>query len=95
MQTRSTTGSSARSGKAVQKAALVLHGRRDTVADAVHSGEIAPVNPQAATAAIVGIVLQTALFHIYGSLSGPLAARAAGLTRAALAAITALGGAEP
>src|SRR5436190_13625236 len=64
----------------------------DTVADAVRSGEIAPVNPQAATAAIVGIVLQTALFHIYGSLSGPLAARAPGLTRAALAAIDALGG---
>jgi NAD+ kinase len=35
LQTRSTAGSSAPSGKAVQKAALVLHGRRDTVADAV------------------------------------------------------------
>ena len=35
MQTRSTPGSSAPSGKAVTKAALVLHGRRDTVADAV------------------------------------------------------------
>ena len=35
MQTRSTAGSSTPSGKAVEKAALVLHGRRDTVADAV------------------------------------------------------------
>jgi NAD+ kinase len=35
LQTRSTPGSSAQSGSAVQKAALVLHGRRDTVADAV------------------------------------------------------------
>jgi AcrR family transcriptional regulator len=67
----------------------------DAVADAVRNGEIAPVEPQAATAAVFGIVLQTALFHIYGSLSGPLAARAAGLTRAALAAINALGEAEP
>ena len=35
MQTRSTAGSTTPSGKAVEKAALVLHGRRDTVADAV------------------------------------------------------------
>jgi NAD+ kinase len=35
LQTRSTAGSSAQSDKAVRKAALVLHGRRDTVADAV------------------------------------------------------------
>jgi NAD+ kinase len=42
LQTRSTPGSSAPSGKAVEKAALVLHGRRDTVADAVpHVRELA------------------------------------------------------
>jgi NAD+ kinase len=35
LQTTSTPGSSAQSGKAVHRAALVLHGRRDTVADAV------------------------------------------------------------
>jgi NAD+ kinase len=35
LQTRSTAGSSAPSDKAVRRAALVLHGRRDTVADAV------------------------------------------------------------
>src|SRR5829696_3694069 len=37
----------------------------DAVADAVRNGEIAPVDPHAATAAVFGIVLQTALFHIY------------------------------
>lgn len=63
----------------------------DTVADAVGSGEIPPVDPREATAAIFGIVLQTALFHIYGSLAGPLAGRAAGLARAAAAAVAALG----
>jgi NAD+ kinase len=35
LHTTSKPGSSAPSGKAVQRAALVLHGRRDTVADAV------------------------------------------------------------
>jgi NAD+ kinase len=35
LQTRSTPGSSTPSGKPVERAALVLHGRRDTVADAV------------------------------------------------------------
>jgi NAD+ kinase len=35
LQTRSTPGSSTPSGKPVESAALVLHGRRDTVADAV------------------------------------------------------------
>jgi AcrR family transcriptional regulator len=64
----------------------------DAVADAVRNREIGPVDPQAATAAIFGIVLQTALFHIYGTLAGPLATRAPGLTRAALAALAALPG---
>jgi len=38
----------------------------------------------------VSIVLQTALFHIYGRLTGPLLPRAPALARAALAAIGAL-----
>lgn len=62
----------------------------DTVGDAIRAGELAEVDPQAATAAIFGIVLQTALFHIYDRLRGPLAARAASLTRAAMAAVNAL-----
>ena len=62
----------------------------DTVADAIQAGEIGRVDPVAATAAIFGIVLQTALFHIYGRLTGALAERASGLARAALAAVEAL-----
>jgi AcrR family transcriptional regulator len=63
----------------------------DTVAEAVRAGDIAPIDPLAATAAILGIVLQTALFHIYGRLPGALSGRAASLTRAAFAAVAALG----
>ena len=65
----------------------------DAVADAVAAGELAPVDLAAAAAAIMGIVLQTALFHIYGRIKGPLLPRAPALTRAALAAVRAL--AEP
>lgn len=61
-----------------------------TVEDAVRDGEIGALDPLAATAAILGIVLQTALFDIYGRLSGPLTARAPYLSRAALAAVEAL-----
>jgi len=42
----------------------------------------------------MGIVLQTALFHVYGRLTGPLAARAPALARAAEAAVQALGNGE-
>jgi hypothetical protein len=58
--------------------------------DAVAAGEIESVEAAAAAAAVMGIVLQTALFHIYGRLMGPLAPRAAGLARAALAAVAGL-----
>jgi AcrR family transcriptional regulator len=60
------------------------------VADAVATGQIGPVDSAAATAAILGIVLQTALFHIYGHLGGPLVPRAPALARAAVAAVVAL-----
>lgn len=66
----------------------------DAVAQAVRAGEIAAVDPSAAAAAILGVVLQTAVFHIYGRLAGPLATRASGLARAAIAAVIALGPAE-
>jgi AcrR family transcriptional regulator len=67
----------------------------DAVADAARAGEIAPVDPAVAAAAIIGIVLQTAIFHIYGRLPGALSARAPNLARAAHAAVAALGRAEP
>jgi AcrR family transcriptional regulator len=60
------------------------------LADGVAAGEIAPVSPTEGAAAIMGIVLQTALFHIYGRLTGPLGPRAPALARAGLAAISAL-----
>jgi hypothetical protein len=40
---------------------------------------------------VMGIVLQTAFFHIYGRLRGPLAAQAPNLARAAIAAVGTLG----
>jgi AcrR family transcriptional regulator len=67
----------------------------DAVADAARAGEIAPLDPAMAAAAIIGIVLQTAVFHIYGRLPGALSARAPSLARAALAAVAALAQAEP
>jgi hypothetical protein len=67
----------------------------DTVREAIGAGEIAPVDAFAATAAILGIVLQTAIFHIYGRLQGSLSARAPDVARAAIAAVAALGGGTP
>src|SRR5215470_4854126 len=51
----------------------------DAVGEAVATGEIAPVDKQAAAAAIMGIVLQTAVFHIYGRVRGRLPAKARSL----------------
>ena len=64
----------------------------DAVADAVAANEIAPVAPAVAAAAIMGIVLQTALFHVYGRIEGLLMPRASTLARAAIAAVQALAG---
>ncbi|HWB52027.1 MAG TPA: TetR family transcriptional regulator [Stellaceae bacterium] len=61
------------------------------IADAVARGEIAAVAPAEGAAAVMGIVLQTALFHLYGRLDGPLVPRARRLADAARAAVTALG----
>lgn len=60
------------------------------VADAVHDGEIAVGDVVGAAAVIMGVVLQTALFHVYGRLRGPLLPRAPALARAAIAAVAAL-----
>jgi AcrR family transcriptional regulator len=65
----------------------------ETIADAVAANEIAPVAPAAAAAAVMGIVLQTALFQVYGRIEGPLMPRAPALARAVIAAVHAL--AEP
>ena len=62
----------------------------DTVADAVAAREIARTDVAAAAAVVLGVVLQTALFHLYGRLRGPLLPRAPALARAAIAAVEAL-----
>lgn len=64
------------------------------LADAIAIGEIGDLDPAEGAAAIMGIVLQTALFHIYGRLAGPLLPRAPALARAALAAVGALASAQ-
>ena len=58
--------------------------------DGIAAGEIGALDPASGAAAVMGIVLQTALFHIYGRLAGPLLPRAPALARAAIAAIAAL-----
>lgn len=60
------------------------------VGEAIQAGEIATDDVAVATAAIMGIVLQTALFHVYGRVTGPLGPRAPALARAAIAAVKAL-----
>ncbi len=76
---------------------LVQHGQLAKVTDAmttpvqvveaqlragIQAGEVAYDDATAATAAIFGIVLQTATFKIYDRLSGPMTARADALVRA-------------
>ena len=61
-----------------------------TIADAVAAGEIAPIDTAAAAAIVMGVVLQTATFHLYGRLAGPLLPRAPALAAAAIAGVRAL-----
>jgi AcrR family transcriptional regulator len=61
-----------------------------TVAEGVAAGEIASIDPALGAAVVMGVVLQTATFHLYGRMTGPLGRRAAALARAALAAVAAL-----
>jgi AcrR family transcriptional regulator len=62
----------------------------NTVADAIAAREIDPIDVGAGAAVIMGVVLQPALFQLYGRLTGPLLARAPSLARAAIAAVRAL-----
>lgn len=65
------------------------------IADAVSDGEVGAIDIVLAAAAVMGIVLQSALFHLYGRIAEPLLPRAPALARAALAAVAALAHAEP
>jgi len=67
----------------------------DAVVTAMSDGEIGPLDADVAAAVIMGIVLQTAVFHIYGRLHGRLSAGAPALARAAIGAIEALAQAKP
>jgi AcrR family transcriptional regulator len=60
------------------------------IADAIGVRELAPIDPALGAAVMMGVVLQTATFHLYGRIAGTLAARAEALTWAAVAALKAL-----
>jgi AcrR family transcriptional regulator len=60
------------------------------IAGAISAGELGAVEIELAAAAVMGIVLQSALFHLYGRVTGPLLPRAPALARAAIAAVEAL-----
>jgi AcrR family transcriptional regulator len=62
------------------------------IADAVAAGQLAPIDPALGAAVIMGVVLQTATFHLYGRIHGPLMGRAAALADAATAAVRAVAG---
>ena len=81
---------------------LVQHRQLDKVSDAmrtpvqvvadvieagIRSGEVGYTDADAATAAVLGIVLQTATFNIYGRLGGSLKSRADALVAACNGAI--------
>jgi hypothetical protein len=62
----------------------------DLVSDAIAKNQLKPVDPALGAAVIMGVILQSATFHIYGRLGGSLGARAPALARAAIAAVAAL-----
>ncbi len=62
----------------------------DLVSDAVATKHLKPMDPAMGAAVIMGVILQSATFHIYGRLGGSLGARAPTLARAAIAAVAAL-----
>jgi hypothetical protein len=46
------------------------------VSDAIAKNRLPPIEPAAGAAAIMGVILQTVTFHVYGRLAGSLSARA-------------------
>ena len=65
------------------------------VAEGIEAGELPRIDPALGAAVIMGVVLQTATFHLYGRITGPLADRADLLARAAVTAVQALGESRP
>ena len=62
----------------------------DLIGDAVSKNRLRPIDPAVGAAVIMGVILQSATFHIYGRLSGSMSTRAPALARAAIAAVAAL-----
>jgi AcrR family transcriptional regulator len=62
----------------------------DLIGDAVSKNRLRPIDPAVGAAVIMGVILQSATFHIYGRLSGSMSTRAPALARAAIAAVVAL-----
>jgi AcrR family transcriptional regulator len=62
----------------------------DLIGDAVSKNRLRPIDPALGAAVIMGVILQSATFRIYGRLSGSLSTRAPALARAAIAAVVAL-----
>jgi AcrR family transcriptional regulator len=62
----------------------------DLVSDAVAKNRLKPIDPVLGAAVIMGVILQSATFHIYGRIGGSLGTRAPALARAAIAAVAAL-----
>ena len=62
----------------------------DLIGDAVSKNRLRPTDPAVGAAVIMGVILQSATFHIYGRISGSLSTRAPALARAAIAAVAAL-----
>jgi AcrR family transcriptional regulator len=60
---------------------------RDVVAAAMQKGEFAPGDPEAVTALLLGLLLQSATFIIYGRIRQPLDALAPRIVAAAMAVI--------
>ena len=59
----------------------------DVISDGIRAGHITYKDASAATAAVLGIVLQTATFKIYDRLPGPMHARADALVAACQGAV--------
>ncbi|MBM3573850.1 MAG: TetR/AcrR family transcriptional regulator [Alphaproteobacteria bacterium] len=55
---------------------------RRVIAEAIAKGEIAPGDPDFLAALVMGLVLQPAIFAVYGRLSRPLGTRGADIRRA-------------
>lgn len=62
----------------------------ELVGEAVAGQRLKAIDPALGAAVVIGVVLQSVTFHVYGRLAGALADQAPALARAAIAAVEAL-----